>query len=749
MSDTTFVNYSAPAVDASWLNDLNVLAYRALGVGGVVPTTAAGVVANLGLPAAADVPSLTNLANTTNMLEGVALIGGASRVVTSITALRALPKTGLPNAFVTGYYAAGDGGGGPYYYDAADTTSTDNGGTIIVAVDGGRWKLQYTGHLSVKQFGAKGDGVTDDTAAFNSAFAASPNVFGYGTFLITGTVNIPANSAFVGEYNGLESPWKATALTHTTFTQTTFLMRGSAQFLMGDNSRFSGGAFWYDQQNYNITAGAGPDGLSSWVSYNPTFSYVGNYSSVIIENVFMVGGTVLFYSPETSNIEKALFRNIRGFPLVTGFQIGFASDICRFENIHFNPNSMFQLPGYTATTNTALKFTANIVMFLLGRVDGCFIDNCFAYAIRDFVYCYWDAYVGGTLQSGGSVRISNSAGDVISSFLRISYTTQSFGIAAVNCWATPLVYTVVNPASNTLVTLPPAFVRFADVGAGLALNNAHVELSSCKTYGTAVSGINGTASCQQPIRYETSSGTLCTVSMSACGFDQVSTFVDALPDPSQLVYGIVANNNCHVTARGCFARSGNASVPVTTMDFQIGSQGTSYTYGVDQRWVWVGAPGTATTPGMAWTGRGTSDPNPVQFFVMANDGTNQDIINAQRTISGAQQQLLRVDKATGDVVLGHGAYDYNRLRFGGYYLWIDANGRLRSKSSAPSSASDGNEVGSAAPTTVAGLPSASSVGAGATGFVTDATVTTFGTAVVGGGTNAVPVYSNGTSWYIG
>ncbi|ASN73053.1 hypothetical protein R2B_p016 [Ralstonia phage DU_RP_II] len=95
-----------------------------------------------------------------------------NRVVDSIAALRGLSKTTYTRAFVTGYYAAGDGGGGAYWYDPTDTTSTDNGGTIIVAADGGRWKLIITtSFVSAKQFGAKIDGVTDDSTVINNAKA--------------------------------------------------------------------------------------------------------------------------------------------------------------------------------------------------------------------------------------------------------------------------------------------------------------------------------------------------------------------------------------------------------------------------------------------------------------------------------------------------------------------------------------------------------------------------------------------------
>jgi hypothetical protein len=49
--------------------------------------------------------------------------------------------------------------------------------------------------------------------------------------------------------------------------------------------------------------------------------------------------------------------------------------------------------------------------------------------------------------------------------------------------------------------------------------------------------------------------------------------------------------------------------------------------------------------------------------------------------------------------------------------------------------------------TVAQLPAAGN--RSAVSFVTDATVTTFGTIVAGTGTNKVPVYDDGTNWRIG
>ena len=192
---------------------------------------------------------------TAGALEGA--IGNAAPVISSMAALRGSPKGGIGNVFVTGYYSAGDGGGGRYFYDSADTTSGayftgsisgttltvssvtngtiaigqqvngvgvaantyitagsgtswtvnnsqtvsgttmtgDNGGTIIVASDGGRWKLVTAkDSVNVLQFGADPTGVADSTAAFNNAIAAIPNggsiLVPPGAYKVSSTISI-------------------------------------------------------------------------------------------------------------------------------------------------------------------------------------------------------------------------------------------------------------------------------------------------------------------------------------------------------------------------------------------------------------------------------------------------------------------------------------------------------------------------------------------------------------------------------
>ncbi|MDB5886181.1 MAG: pectate lyase superfamily protein [Polaromonas sp.] len=137
---------------------------------------------------------------------GAAMLGGAVQMVASLTALRSLLKASASkNAFVSGYYAAGDGGGGSYYLDAADSASLDNGGTVIVGTDGGRWK--FAGSVHAGTFGAVGDynGTTgrDNTAALQAAIDAGASRLPKGRYKITAPLTMRAGMCLHGddEYN--------------------------------------------------------------------------------------------------------------------------------------------------------------------------------------------------------------------------------------------------------------------------------------------------------------------------------------------------------------------------------------------------------------------------------------------------------------------------------------------------------------------------------------------------------------------
>ena len=151
--------------------------------------------------------------------------GTALNSVATIAALRALASISLVNGadiVVDGGAVLGDNGGGIYIWDDL-SVSADDGASVIKPTDvpvlsAGRWKTVGGGFLqagtgavtrttqaklrdtvSVKDFGAVGDGVANDTAAFQAALDTLKQVHvPVGDYLITDTLLLEPGVILLG-----------------------------------------------------------------------------------------------------------------------------------------------------------------------------------------------------------------------------------------------------------------------------------------------------------------------------------------------------------------------------------------------------------------------------------------------------------------------------------------------------------------------------------------------------------------------
>ncbi len=290
---------------------------------------------------------------------------GINVVVSNITALRSLPKIGIPTALVLGYSASGDGGGGIYWYNPSDTTSADNGGSIIVANDGGRWYLQVTGNsVSAEQFGAVGNLSSDDTTAFqnamNSLGVAGGTVTFSGKHLISNNLTIPPNVTLQGPMS--------------------FVGVMTANSMNSNYAELSGSIALSSSETISVSAGACIYGALIYRS-NMTFpatdssQFAGTAVTMIGDEGAVKESMILgFNQAVTANgVSKLSFLGVR-LDCNSGILVNNSGDVCHFERCHAWSYAVFR-PG----VSLAQLQRSGAAYTLSNSNDWTKFTDCFSY----------------------------------------------------------------------------------------------------------------------------------------------------------------------------------------------------------------------------------------------------------------------------------------------------------------------------------------------------------------------------------
>ncbi|MGL5714603.1 MAG: glycosyl hydrolase family 28-related protein, partial [Paraclostridium sp.] len=135
---------------------------------------------------------------------------------------------------VLGYYTKGDGAGHPRQKKPVGYTGAD----AVIGADGSIWGIVHSGEVNVSWFGAKGDGISDDTIHIQNAINFSENIkINKGKFLIS-RLNFPytfANKSFAGSGYGIWRDDNSTIFVAKETIDTMFYYADGANFIETSN----------------------------------------------------------------------------------------------------------------------------------------------------------------------------------------------------------------------------------------------------------------------------------------------------------------------------------------------------------------------------------------------------------------------------------------------------------------------------------------------------------------------------------
>ncbi len=211
-----------------------------------------------------------------------------------------------------------------------------------------RWRIINTKYptldtvvagYSVTEFGAKGDGVTDNTAAFQMAMNAMAKAGGgtvfvpEGRYVIRRYLNVPTSVTLRGEWRK-PSAGKLVGGTVLMAYAGRGESKGRPFIVLNQCTGIKDMTIWYPEQK-----------AEDIVPY-PYCIRQANGMSVMMENITLVNPYQgIQIGPDQTELHY--IKNLYGTPLLTGIQFDFISDIGRLENLHLSPDiwSDSGLPG--------------------------------------------------------------------------------------------------------------------------------------------------------------------------------------------------------------------------------------------------------------------------------------------------------------------------------------------------------------------------------------------------------------------
>eukprot|EP00039_Didymoeca_costata_P024899 m.11837 g.11837 ORF g.11837 m.11837 type:complete len:448 (+) comp4532_c0_seq2:77-1420(+) len=226
------------------------------------------------------------------------------------------------------------------------------------------------GYINVMDppYNAAGDGVTDDTAAFQKALNSSSGIVfaPTGTYAIKGYLEVPTGVVLKGSN---EYPFRSYGTPNGKVQGTTLLayvgegnMTGLPFiFLNGANSGVTGLNVFYPNQNLNAKVPT---------PYSPTIQ--GSGDDVTVKNVFLVN-PYIGVDFATYPCGRHLIDGLYGQPLYKGIRIDQCYDIGRIKTVHFWP---FWAPLNSGPCNWQ---HTNAISFEILRTDWEVVEDVFSF----------------------------------------------------------------------------------------------------------------------------------------------------------------------------------------------------------------------------------------------------------------------------------------------------------------------------------------------------------------------------------